>query len=448
MDIFIAMFFQVLILLPITCIQTFFYSKTIGLNPRWKGLRLAFAMLFVTVIEAASQFISGQVAALSWIGFLLLVMYILYPVFFMGGKLRERILFGVINSLAFLFSIFFAGMAVFSESHVQLDLSGPSALPFFAFIIGTYAVYAILALIITLLNTEGKRYMPRKYWTGVIICFSIILIVFFTTECIIAWVAVPEMFRMYTVINSLVILIIWLLLYFVFSFICRYFAKATEANTLLIQNDMIERYMLRKQASDERIKVLSHDLKHSLIQWRTLAKEKGDTNALQSIAEYEEQLASSSLVNVENESANAIINQKCLEAKQERVEFLVDGVFHKDLIISKLDLCSLLGNLLDNAIEAAAQAETETLRHVKLSIRRKGNLLVLAVENGYAATPVIENGSFVTRKKDKERHALGMQSIGYVSEKYGGVFHNSFENNWFKATVMLRGYQNALSYKN
>ena len=77
---------------------------------------------------------------------------------------------------------------------------------------------------------------------------------------------------------------------------------------------------------------------------------------------------------------------------------LVDGIFHKDLLMSRLDLCSLLGNLLDNDIEAAAQAETEALRRVKLSVRRKGNSLILAVENDYAIEPVLENGIFVTSK--------------------------------------------------
>lgn len=211
---------------------------------------------------------------------------------------------------------------------------------------------------------------------------------------------------------------------------------------------MIGQYLLRKQASDERIKVLSHDLKHSLAQWRMLAEGRDDEKALESISEYEEHLLSCLLIDVENETANAIINQKRLEADQAQVEFLIDGVFHKDLLVGTLDLCSLLGNLLDNAIEAAAQAEQATLRRVALSIRRKGNLLVLVVENGYAVEPVLENGLFATHKKDRDFHALGMVSIHNVAEKYEGVVTNSYENNWFKATVMLCGYSSILSDDN
>lgn len=194
MKILVGMILQVLLLLPITCIQTFLYSKTIGLNPRWRGLRLVFAMLFVTTIEAASQFFSEHVATLSWIGSLIIILYILYPVFFMGGKLRERILFGVINSLAFVLSVLFATMALFSESHVHIELSRSTVLLAFLLIIGIYAVYTILALIITRLNTEGKRYVPPKYWAGVIICFSIILVVFLPSKVSLFGLQFPKCF--------------------------------------------------------------------------------------------------------------------------------------------------------------------------------------------------------------------------------------------------------------
>jgi hypothetical protein len=70
------------------------------------------------------------------------------------------------------------------------------------------------------------------------------------------------------------------------------------------------------------------------------------------------------------------------------------------------------------------------------------------VENGYKLDPVIENGIFVTHKNDKDRHAVGMLSIRHVAQKYDGIVNNSYENNWFKATVMLCGYQNALSDEN
>jgi len=444
MDILFAVAIEFLMLFLITCLQTFFYSKAIGLSQKWRGLRLALAMLLVSLVEAALQLIGSNITALSWVNIISIVVMILYPVFFMGGKVSERILFGVVNCVILLFSDLLC-IVIFPQSLDTSEVSLPTLLLICALFI---FIYAILVLVITHLNTEGKRFMPRKYWISMMICFFIIFVGLAVVSNFSVWIKDTQRLYTYITIFSLGFLVIWLSLYFVFYFVCRYFSKTIEVNALTIQNDMIERYILRKQASDERIKILSHDLKHSLTQWRVFAEEKGDANALQSISEYEGQLLSSLLINVENENANAIINQKYWEANQARVEFLTDGAFHKDLLMSKLDLCSLLGNLLDNAIEAATQVETETLRRVKLSIRRKGNLLILVVENGYAIEPVLENGVFVTHKKDKDLHAIGIRSINYVAKKYDGVVNNSYKNNWFKAAVMLRGYQTVLSDEN
>ncbi len=439
---------QVLVMSSITCIQTFFYFKTTGLSQKWRGLRLALAILFISLIEAALQLVSLNVSGLFLVGNLIIVIFILYPVFFMGGKSKEKIFFAIVNLVIFMFSALIASVIVFPKVLIQYSSEISQLLLLLLIVLPFIGIYAILVLVITHLSTEGKRYVPRKYWIGMIVCFSIIFVGLVVVSNLRFWIEDAERFRTYLTVFLAGFLIIWLLSYFVFYFVCRYFSKTTEANVLAIQNDMIERYMLRKQASDERIKVLSHDLKHSLSQWRAFAEERGDTNALQSILEYEGQLNSTLLINVENENANAIINQKCWEANQARVAFLTDGAFYKDLLISKLDLCSLLGNLLDNAIEAAMQTEPEALRRVKLSIRRKGNLLILVVENGYAIEPILENGGFVTHKKDKELHAIGMRSIHYVAEKYDGVVHTSYENHWFKASVMLRGYTTALSNEN
>lgn len=436
----IGVIIGLLTILPLICIQTFFYSKMIGLNQKCKGLRLVLTIFIFSII----MFILNVNA--SFRGMLLtLILIILYPALFLGCKLKDGILFGILNCAIYLFSGLISLIIVSPVSWVDLHkIPIPELLMILAV---SYVVYVILLLIIIHLNTDGKHYMPSKYWTGVIISFTVIVIALFIVSNFNTWFRDIEKLQIYTTIFTIGVLSIWLLMYFLLYFVCQYFSKATEASILSVQNNMIERYILRKQETDERIRMLSHDLKHSLVQWRIMAEEKGEINVLQNITEYERQLLSSLLINVENESASAIINQKYLEAKQAKVTFQVDGIFHKDLIMCNLDLCSLLGNMLDNAIEAAAKVETEALRCVRLSIKRKGNLLIMVVENGYAIEPIVKDGVFITLKKDKFHHAIGMMSIRYVTEKYNGVVKNSYENNWFKSSVMLSGYHAILSNK-
>lgn len=417
------------------CLHTVFYYKTIGLSHRWKGLRLICIIVIYSILSTAATTADNSSP---WGISIYFVIVILYPVLFLGGRLRERLFWGIICCAMAQFANI---LSIYVSSDNMWDLFGEKLNTILLVVVLIKMIYVVLAMFIVHLNTSGKHYIPHKYWIGTIICpFAIVICMTIVFNFDIWFADDPKLYS-YTIVFTLVFLVVWILLYFVYYLGCKYFFKVNEANMLAVQNDMIERYILQKQASGELIKILSHDLKHSLVEWRALAEEKDDEAVLKSISEYERQLFSTQMINVENDSANAIINQKLLEARQANVKFQIDGVFYKDLILSKLDVCSLLGNLLDNAIEAAVKAETEDLRCVRLSIKRKDNLLILAVKNGYAAQPVLENGTFTTNKKDKERHGIGMISINYVVDKYNGAVHSTFEDNWFKTTIMLSGYQ-------
>jgi len=430
------------------CLQTLFYHKTIGLKNKHKGVQLIPIIFLYSAFLATANLDSVKAVADERfsIGLLIgFIMIVFYPIIICGGKIRERLLFGIISCILSQFSDILA-FAVLSPDEwnllnigliMQILICLTSVLFYFAF-----------TMLIVHLKTYGKRYLPFRYWIGTITLFMIV------TICMVAiykpgsWLTDDPNMYFYVILFTVILVIVWLLIYFLFYFLCKYFSKVNDENTLNLQNEMMEHYILQKQASDEVVKRLSHDLKHSLVGWRLLAEEKGDTDALRHISEYEHELSLSRFINTENESANAIINQKHLEANQLNIEFQVDGAFHKDLTVNKIDLCSLIGNLLDNAIEAAAKAESQNLRYVKLSIRRKGNLLILVVENGYTVQPVVRDGIFLTNKRDKTNHGIGMMSLKHISEKYSGATNYSFENDHFKASVMMNGYSTVLSDTN
>lgn len=421
--------------LSIFSLQTLLYVRTIGLGSWCKKKHLFLLLPLLTALSV------WAVLAAQFVIFPSLVLVLLYPVVCMGGTIKERLLFGVISCIL----LQFANLISISIVSYPLIWSMQQGIqPLVLLLIDALAVlvYGIMTLAILHFDSKGKKYLPAPYWNGILIAAGIL---FALVTLIFTWglwfdEATRDILTFFTTVG---LFILSLVLYFIFYFICKYFSLANQASLLAAQNEMIEKFLRQKQASDEQIKILSHDLKHSLIAWRRLAVENQDQAALSSIGEYEAQLAASALVDAGNESANAIINQKALEARQQKIDFVVDGFIHQDLTMEKLDFCALLGNLLDNALEAAVQVEDINLRRVKLSIKRQGNLLLLTVENGYLVEPVQENGLFLTRKEDKALHAIGQVSIRRVTEKYCGTLAHSFENHWFQTAVVLAGYANA-----
>ena len=81
------------------------------------------------------------------------------------------------------------------------------------------------------------------------------------------------------------------------------------------------------------------------------------------------------------------------------------------------DLCAVLGNLLDNALEAAGQAEDDSRRSIWLTIRRINHMLVIKVQNTCEKQPVRENGEWMTTKEDKSLHGWGLKSAAAAVEK-------------------------------
>lgn len=105
--------------------------------------------------------------------------------------------------------------------------------------------------------------------------------------------------------------------------------------------------------------------------------------------------------------------------------------------IKSADLCAILGNLLDNAIEACAKVEDEEKRHIRLLIRRIQQMLVIKVENTYSYKPVVKDGNFQTSKTDGGLHGWGIKSAKTAAEKYDGMIQTNCDDMLFSTVVTL-----------
>ena len=106
--------------------------------------------------------------------------------------------------------------------------------------------------------------------------------------------------------------------------------------------------------------------------------------------------------------------------------------------ISEFDLCSILGNLMDNAIEAVEELPAEN-RFVELTIKKQKEMMYLSCENPYSGERKQERGQFLTTKTDSVRHGIGLASIRQISKKYRGYINIQTENHIFLVQVLLNG---------
>ncbi len=138
-----------------------------------------------------------------------------------------------------------------------------------------------------------------------------------------------------------------------------------------------------------------------------------------------------------DETADYLINSKAAEAASSGIRFQVQAEFPRRANIRSVDLCAILGNLLDNAIEAARQVPEPEGRTVALTIRRIHQMLVIKVENSFAVSPVGENGVLKTTKTEGGLHGWGLKSAQTAAEKYDGMVQAGVSGGVFRAVATL-----------
>ena len=135
--------------------------------------------------------------------------------------------------------------------------------------------------------------------------------------------------------------------------------------------------------------------------------------------------------------ADAVINQKFSDAKRQQIDLMVTGTLDSELAIDHMDLCALLSNSLDNAIEACSQIEEHAKRKIRLALEVKGGELSIYVEN--TMRPGLSYSRHLrTSKKDKRFHGIGMTSMRTIVEKYQGHLKWESELELFKLDLKVK----------
>lgn len=205
-----------------------------------------------------------------------------------------------------------------------------------------------------------------------------------------------------------------------------------EVMNLLYQKER-EQYFLAKE-NIELINQKCHDLKHQIRALRKGDKEELDKYLKEienSVEIYE------AIVKTGNEVFDTILTEKSLHcrAKQIQVSCVADG--SQMDFIDTIDLYALLGNAMDNAIEAVEQFREPEKRQIDVMIYRQQRFLVIHIMNPLPQSLVYKEGLPVTTKADKSFHGFGLRSMKMIVKKYEGFLSVSEEDGCFSLKMLI-----------
>lgn len=179
------------------------------------------------------------------------------------------------------------------------------------------------------------------------------------------------------------------------------------------------------------VNIKVHDLKHFLSRYQeNLSGTEWET--IKSKIEIFD-----SAVKTGNDILDVVLAEKSLYGEREKVKItcIADGAALS--FMPPADIYSLFGNLLDNALEAAADIEAEEKRYISMLIKRSMGFVSIHMENFFHGPCRFENGLPITTKADQEFHGYGMKSIQMIVEKYYGELQITAEDEVFRINILI-----------
>ncbi len=169
------------------------------------------------------------------------------------------------------------------------------------------------------------------------------------------------------------------------------------------------------KANIDLINTKCHDMKH-------LVRRIGSTSAVSenAIREIEDAInIYDSAVKTGNSALDVILTEKSLMCSSHNITFTVVADGGRLGFMNEVDLYTLFGNAIDNAVEAVMQLPEEK-RIISLTTNGSGDLFSVNIRNFYSGAVTLSEGLPVTTKGDTDYHGFGMKSIKRIVEKYGG----------------------------
>ena len=197
-------------------------------------------------------------------------------------------------------------------------------------------------------------------------------------------------------------------------------------------SEMREVYYQGLKREQTQVRTLRHDLHNHLNTALGLLERNETGKARQYLFELaDSQALHSSLRICENEIVNIVVSSKCEDMKQYGITMDIQMALPATLPITDTDLCALLGNALDNAIEAAQKSED---KQITIRCKAERGLFMLRIENSMSGEL---HPDLSTTKQDKRLHGFGLAGIQEIVARYGGFWEAEAKEGAFELIVSI-----------
>lgn len=299
----------------------------------------------------------------------------------------------------------------------------------FGIVIIRIICYAFVRFLNGFKNIRSHTSLPLAYW------LSLFVIPIGTILMLYPLFMSYNISRLWAIIGLTCALIINIMTFYLYDKISDLMREKLNRYVQQEQNRFYENQVEIMVDALEKIKMIRHDLKNKLSPIYDLAKTSNNNELIGQISSLMEFYPINKIyAQSGNIAVDSILNYKLYEANKQNIEVSTEIFIPKDLSLPSFDIAAILGNLLDNAKEAAIKTNNAW---IECKIRFDRGRLFIEISNSYNGKLCKQKEEFLSIKTDRENHGYGIKSIENTIKRYDGEIEFWNDNKKFTAKVML-----------
>ena len=300
-------------------------------------------------------------------------------------------------------------------------------------------IFMLVIIILVGMFTKSKnKAVPIRYWLLLLTVPVTTLGTLTVYQYYIDLLAPGEDINIYIIISTVGLVFINVLVFTLFSKLQNQLEIRRNADLLNTQMRLEKESFKRIEESYNRTRELRHDLKNHIFVLKGIAENGTKEEMLSYLEKMTDAVEEATYVSMSKNSAvDAILNEKLLYAQKNGISTQFDVTPLENTKISAMDICTILSNALDNAVEACIKFENFSDRYIDVKIDDSETEMIISVKNPSTEAPKRRAGTYISRKKDSENHGLGLKSIKRTVDKNKGDMLVKYENGIFNLVISL-----------
>ncbi|WP_442198419.1 sensor histidine kinase [Senegalia sp. (in: firmicutes)] len=291
--------------------------------------------------------------------------------------------------------------------------------------------YLIILIFEGAANLRNEIDLPNTYW------FSVFFIPLGSMYLAIILFQNSNLNRYELLASISILFTLNIVTFYLYDVLNRRYKEKIQNELLEKQNEYYEQQFKIMKSSYNKVRATRHDLKNHLIAIENYINNDEKRKALH----YIERINNSSTNKKEfahsgNVDIDSILNYKIQYAKSIDIDVDLNLKIPYDLELDSFDMNIIIGNLIDNAIEATFKLNKEK-RYISISIIYNKNIIHMQLKNTFDGKIVEEQKEILTIKKDKFSHGIGLKNVKYILKKYDGDLVYNYDDNMFTVKLLL-----------